>query len=305
MKRKAAFLLRLALASAVVSQVTAQEPGYPPDLLQRVRQASTYIPGPHPESVNFIKFAESHRTYAAVIEGGSDELFISARTAFQAVYPNGFIMIDAGMDETVHRFYGFGRDEPYWQDRNDIVQTALRQANMVVVTHEHGDHVAGVLRGSHRAEIAQKTILTRAQVVTLIDSPQLPEIQLTEELAQDYIVVDYDELLPVAPGMVLIRAPGHTPGHQMVYIQLETGTEYLLVGDIGWSIDNVTELKLRPEATMNRIGEDPQALMSQLNWLNGLLTEKILVVPSHDNVLLTTLSEEGLLNNSLLLSIFE
>ena len=301
MKRKAAFLLGLTLASTVVSRATAQEPGYPPDLLQRVRQASTYIPGPRPESVNFIKFAESHRTYAAVIEDGSDEPFISARTAFQAVYSNGFIMIDAGMDEAVHRFYGFGRDEPYWQDRNDIVQSALRRANMIVITHEHGDHVAGVLRGSHRAEIAQKTILTRAQVITLINSPQLPEIQLTEELAKDYIVVDYDELLPVAPGMVLISAPGHTPGHQMVYIQLETGAEYLLVGDIGWSIDNVSEIRLRPEATMNRIGEDPQALMSQLTWLNGLLTEKILVVPSHDNVLLTAFSGEGLLGNELTL----
>ena len=243
MKIKAAFLLVSIVASTAIPSGGAQEALYPADLLERVRQASSSIPGARPISVNFIKFAESLRTYAVVIEGGSDEAFVSARTAFQAYYPSGSVMIDAGMDHDVHRFYGFGRDEPYWPDRNDIIQTALRQANLIVVTHEHGDHVAGVLRSAHREEIAGKTILNRAQVATLTTSPQLPEIRLTEEEALDYILVDYEILLPVAPGIVLIRAPGHTPGHQMVYVHVREGVEYLLIGDIAWSLDNVTELK--------------------------------------------------------------
>jgi len=292
------FVLALATASA---HVAAQESAYPADLLQRVRQAATSIPGVLPGTVSFIKFAESHRTYAAVIEGGGDEPFISARTAFQAVYPSGSVMIDAGMDEAVHRFYGFGREEPYWQDRNDIVQAALLQANLIVVTHEHGDHVAGVLRSLHRDAIAGKTLLTQAQVDTLTGSPQLPEIRMTEEQARDYVVIDYELLLPIAPGMVLIKAPGHTRGHQMVYIRVESGAEYLLIGDIAWLIDNVTELKLRPEATISRIGEDPAALMAQLIWLNGILEAGVVVVPSHDDVLLRSFAREGLLGNELTL----
>ena len=301
MKSKAVLLLVLAVACTAIPGVNAQEGAYPADLLERVRQASGSIPGERPMSVNFIKFAESHRTYAVVIEDGSDEVFVSARTAFQAYYPSGSVMIDAGMDRDVHRFYGFGRDEPYWQDRNDIVQSALRQANLIVVTHEHGDHVAGVLRSPHRDEIARKTILSRAQVDTLTSSPQLPEIRMTEEEALDYIIVDYELFLPVAPGVVLIRAPGHTPGHQMVYVQLEGGTEYLLIGDIGWSLDNVTEMKPRPEATANRIGEDPEVLTAQLRWLNGTMQEGVIVVPSHDDNLLNELVGEGLLDDSLAL----
>lgn len=299
---KSHFAIPLVLALAISSgHVSAQENGYPADLLQRVRQAATSIPGERPEAVNFIKFAESHRTYAAVIEGGGDEPFVSARTAFQAIYPSGSIMIDAGMDEAVHRFYGFGREEPYWQDRNDIVQAALMQANLIVMTHEHGDHVAGVLRGPHRDALAARTLLTRAQVDTLTGSPQLPEIQITQDQARDYIVIDYELLLPIAPGIVLIKAPGHTRGHQMVYIRVERGAEYLLIGDIAWLIDNVTELKLRPEATISRIGEDPEALMAQLTWVNGVLEEGVIVVPSHDDILLTGLTGEGLLGNELTL----
>ena len=292
-------LCAVVLATIVAAPLYGQESAYPDDLLERVRQAADNIPGAPPESINFIKFAESHRTYAAVIDGGTDEPFVSARTAFQVVYPGGSVMIDAGMDEEVHRFYGFGRVEPYWQDRNDRVQAALSAANLVVVTHEHGDHVAGVLRSPDRESIAARTILTEAQVRTLTTAPQLPEIGITEQQARDYLVVDYRLYLPVAPGVVLIKAPGHTPGHQMIYVRLAQGTEFVFIGDVGWLIDNVTELKLRPPETIARIGEDPEALMSQLVWLKSLADRGVVLVPSHDDRLLSRYAEEGLLGNDL------
>ncbi|MBH97534.1 MAG: hypothetical protein CMM56_03680 [Rhodospirillaceae bacterium] len=290
-------LICIALTSVSINKAQTQELHYPGDLIERIRNSSQTMPGSLPRAVNFIKFAESHRTYSIVVEDGSEELFVSARTAFQIIYEDGSVMIDAGMDEIVHRFYGFGRVEPYWPENNQLVQDALQQANLILITHEHGDHIAGVLRSSIRDEIAGKTILTQAQVDTLINSPQLPEIGLTEEQANDYIIIDYDILLPVAPGIVLVKAPGHTPGHQMIYVQLEMGTEYIFIGDIGWSIDNIKQKKLRPQETINRIGEDPVELMAQLAWLNGLLEENLLVIPSHDNLLLTKYAEEGLLNN--------
>ena len=273
---------------------------YPANLLQRVRQAATTVPGELAEAINFVKVAESHRTYAAVIDGGSEDPFISARSAFQIVYPDGSIMLDSGMDETVHPFYGFGRVEPYWPDVNDTVQAALRRAQLIIITHEHGDHVAGVLRSDYRDELAPKTILPNAQVRTLSLAPQLPEITLTPAQARDYIVVDYELILPVAPGVVLIKSPGHTHGHQMVYVQLAGGQEFLFIGDIGWSLDNLTELKLRPAATIARVKEDPQALMHQMTWIKQVMdADGLIVVPSHDDRLLTRYAEEGLLGTSL------
>ena len=273
---------------------------YPANLLQRVRQAATTVPGELAEAINFVKVAESHRTYAAVIDGGSEDPFISARSAFQIVYPDGSIMLDSGMDETVHRFYGFGRIEPYWPDVNDTVQAALRRAQLIIITHEHGDHVAGVLRSDYRDELAPKTILTKDQVRTLSLAPQLPEITLTPAQARDYIVVDYELILPVAPGVVLIKSPGHTHGHQMVYVQLAGGQEFLFIGDIGWSLDNITELKLRPAATIARVKEDPQALMHQMTWIKQVMdADGLIVVPSHDDRLLTRYAEEGLLGTLL------
>jgi glyoxylase-like metal-dependent hydrolase (beta-lactamase superfamily II) len=235
------------------------------DLLARVRAAATVIPGAQPSRINYIKLAESHRPLTDIIDGGSKDDYVSARTAFQVVYPTGTVMIDSGMDQAVHRFFGFGREEPYWPECNAAVQEALKQAKLIVVTHEHGDHVAGVIRSNSRKEIAAKTLLTREQVRTLLLYPQMPEIRLTPEAARDYIVVDY-ESYPVAPGLVLIKAPGHTPGHQMVYVRLDSGREYLFIGDVAWTLANVTQLKLRPAATMRRISEDATALGQQLRW---------------------------------------
>lgn len=273
---------------------------YAEDLLQRVRTAAATVPGARATSIHFAKVAESHRTYAAVIENGSDEPFVSARTAFQIAFPDGTVMLDSGMDETVHRFYGFGRDEPYWQEVNDAVQQALRSAQLILITHEHGDHVAGVLRSEYRDELAPKTILTKDQVRTLNLAPQLPEIALTPADARNYIVVDYEDLLPVAPGIVLIKSPGHTHGHQMIYVTLANGDEYLFIGDIGWSLDNITEQKLRPAGTIARVKEDPQALMHQMMWIKQVMdNDGLIVVPSHDDVLLTRFVADGVLSDEL------
>ena len=275
---------------------------YGADLLARVRVAANVIPGAQPSGINYVKFAESHRPLADIIEGGSKDDYVSARTAFQVVYPTGTVMIDSGMDRVVHRFFGFGREEPYWPERNTAVQEALEQAKLIVVTHEHGDHVAGVIRSDLRKEIAAKTLLTREQVRTLLLYPQMPEIRLTPEAARDYIVVDYESYLPVAPGLVLIKAPGHTPGHQMVYVRLDSGREYLFIGDVAWTLANVTQLKLRPVATMRRISEDATALGHQLRWIRQVMDqEKLIVIPSHDDTLLQDLATKQFIGEGLML----
>lgn len=273
---------------------------YGADLLPRVRAAATAIPGALASRINYVKFAESRRPLADIIMGGSQETYISARTAFQVVYSAGSIMIDAGMDQTVHKFFGFGREEPYWPERNAAVQDALRKANLIVVTHEHGDHVAGVIRSAWRGELAVKTMLTREQVHTLLTYPQLPEIRLTPEMARDYIVVDYESYLPVAPGIVLIKAPGHTPGHQMIYVRLDTGREFLFIGDVGWTLAAVTQLKLKPENTMRRVGEDGPALLNELRWVKDAMErDGLVVIPSHDDVLLQELAAKRTIGEGL------
>ena len=244
--------------------------------------------------LNAIKFAESHRTKNFSVKGVPASASVQARTAFQVVYGDGAVMVDAGMDQQVHRFFGRGVEEPYFPDAAQQVERAVRDARLIVVTHEHGDHVAGVIRTPLADQVAPKTILTRTQVQTLVRSPQMPEIALTEQRAQRYVVVDYDKYLPISPGMVLIKAAGHTPGSQMVYVALQSGREVLLIGDAAWHMDGVRLMRGKDAPWVT---EDQAAVSDQLAWLNQLSrTERgLTVVASHDDEQLAELRESGIL----------
>jgi len=244
--------------------------------------------------VNVVKFAESRRTKNFSVLGAPAEPSVQARTAFQVVYADGTVMVDAGMDRQVHRFFGRGVEEPYDEAAARDVAAAVDRARLVVFTHEHGDHVGGVITSPRAGELAGKSLLTRAQVESLTKTPQMPEIRLTAAAASRYVIIDYDTYYPVAPGMAFIKAPGHTPGSQMVLIRLESGREILLAGDVAWHMDGVRMLAGKDAPW---VSEDKPAVLDQLRWLNGLMRAEpdLAIVLSHDDEQRQALIARGVL----------
>ena len=257
------------------------KPAWSADLTD-IRRVAALIPGRRPLRINVLKFAESHRTKNFVVKGEAADPGTQARTVFQVVYADGYVMVDAGMDLTMHKLIGRGAEEPYFAEQAQQVDKALRGARAIIFTHEHGDHVTGVIRTPYLNELAPKTILTRTQVRTLTTTPQFPEIRLTEEQAQRYRIIDYDKYMAFAPGWALIKAAGHTPGSQMMFITLDSGREYLLIGDAAWHMDNVRKATGKDAPW---IVEDTAAVNDQLKWLNGLSTSdrNLVIVASHDD----------------------
>ncbi|HYT07364.1 MAG TPA: MBL fold metallo-hydrolase [Rugosimonospora sp.] len=266
--------------------------------LDEIRQVAAMIPGRRALRINVLKFAESRRSKKFSVQGAPDEPSVQARTVFQVVFADGTVMIDSGMDEQVHRFFGRGVIEPYYPDAAKQVERALRSARAIIITHEHGDHVAGVIRTPLIAELAPKTLLTRTQIQALESDPQMPEIKITPDMASHYNVVDYEKFLPFGPGMALIKAPGHTPGSQMLYVALESGREYLFIGDTAWHMDGVRLIKGKDAPW---IQEDQAALLAQLEWLNELYrTEKnVFIIASHDDEERKELIAKGVLGDGL------
>jgi glyoxylase-like metal-dependent hydrolase (beta-lactamase superfamily II) len=250
--------------------------------ITEIRRTATLIPGRKPSRINVLKFAESRRTKNFSVKGEPASPSVQARTVFQVIYPDGYVMVDAGMDQPMHKQIGRGADEPYFPEQAQQVDKALRGARAIVFTHEHGDHVTGVIRTPYLAELAPKTILTRAQVRTLETTPQFPDLRITEEQAQRYHIIDYDHYMPFAPGWSLIKAAGHTPGSQMMFITLDSGREYLLIGDAAWHMDGVRKV-VGKDAPW--IVEDTAAVTDQLKWLNTLsmADKNLVIIASHDD----------------------
>jgi glyoxylase-like metal-dependent hydrolase (beta-lactamase superfamily II) len=292
-------LLMLVIAASSDAQTTEQDaPEYNNELLQHIRATSRSIPGELPTNINYLKYAESIRKWSDVIEGGTSDPYTMARTAFQVEYPDGWVMIDAGMDRQVHHFFEKERVQPFDEAKAKQVKQAVESAKLIVITHEHGDHVANVIRTDNVA-IMRKTILTKDQIIALINKPQMPEIKLEEVRSEQYIVTDFASVLPVAPGMVLVKAPGHTIGEIMIYTRLENGKEYIFTGDVVWTLKGITDRKQKPESERKRIGENQTLLEQQLSWLNDLMNkERIIMLVSHDDIALGKLAGQGLIRTN-------
>ena len=81
--------------------------------LSKVRRMATLVPGPLPTAINGLRFAASVRPRRLVIEGGDETLVTMPRTVYQLVYPDGTIMLDAGMDKRTHDSFSPDKPEPY------------------------------------------------------------------------------------------------------------------------------------------------------------------------------------------------
>jgi glyoxylase-like metal-dependent hydrolase (beta-lactamase superfamily II) len=227
---------------------------------------------------------------------------VTAFPVFQIRFANSWIMVDAGFDREAWNEYA-GPNEPvtYWQDRYERIRSALGGADRIVLTHEHWDHAAGIERGTQLDRVTAKALLTPVQVRTLLDPPA-PEhyVRLPAEAAPRYQLVDYALLYPLAPGVVLIKAPGHTPGAQLVYLQLASGRELLLVGDLVWITDGLETGRQRPAATSRDLKEDRQAIQREINWVRYIMRhDSITAIPSHDSGLLSALVTRGVLQDDL------
>lgn len=265
-----------------------------------IRKLAGLLPGPRPVAVNGIRVAASIRLKRFVIEGGDESLVTMPRTAFQVVYPDCTVMIDSGLEQQTHdSFAPEGKTEPYFPGEFAKLQQALNAARMIVLTHFHADHVAGVTRAANYDELAAKTFVSVATAQCLLNTPHRPHLAMTAEQVNQLIIFAYRQYYPIAPGMVLIKAHGHSADHQMVYIALQSGREILHSVDVGWVLDNIRQIKGKAAPWVK---EDVPAVIGQLRWLNNVHRNErnVTILVTHDDDLFTSVMEKGLLGSSLL-----
>jgi len=130
----------------------------------------------------------------------------------------------------------------------------------------------------------------------------MPQLKIDSTQIKDFIAVDFYDILPIGPGVVLIKAPGHTPGEIMVYTKMKNGKEYLFTGDLSWSYAGIEEKKQKPKEQIKRIGEDETKIQYQLDWLNTLPNKGIQLIVSHDNIIQPQLVKKGILKDKLLIN---
>jgi glyoxylase-like metal-dependent hydrolase (beta-lactamase superfamily II) len=189
--------------------------------------------------------------------------------AYQIVYPDETVVIDSAADRKSFEEMTPLPLKSFSEKNYVILQDALKSASLVMITHEHFDHVGGIATSPKLSTILPHLILTKEQ----LESPVIKDAGFPPAALDGFVAVTYDRYYRAAPGIVLIKAPGHTPGQQIIYVVTKGGREYLFIGDIVWNRENLTRAVNRPLLTSLVLREDRKAGGDEIRWIINNLAE--------------------------------
>ena len=213
-------------------------------------------------------------------------------------HPQGNLLFDAGFgrDYAAHsktapllmRMTALLRKEPTVAEQLRAAGIELATLRGVVLTHAHWDHVSGL------ADLPG--------VPVWVTQPELDYIHSGESLAQlaaslpdvKFQVYDFTggPYLGFAKShdvfgdgsVVMVPAPGHTPGSVIAFIATPDGKRYALIGDIAWQKEGVEIPAQRPWLPRQLADSDAaatRALLVRLHELQQALPG-LVIVPAHD-----------------------
>ena len=260
--------------------------------IDKVRQLANSLPGDKPTQLRYEHVASFEFARAMVMAGDAWNGVEIPVYAFEVVYADRIGIIDTAMNREIAKpefMVPFFDDKAYQR-----VIDALDHAAFIAVTHEHLDHIGGLLASPHLSALKPVLQLTGTQ---LAHPENMDPAKIPPGALDGYQPLNYVGLHALSPGVVLIAAPGHTPGSQMVYVKLASGAEVLLLGDVSWQQQNIALLRERPRFMTAIIGENRTQVLGEFQALHALALREPAVhqVPGHDGAVVAALTSSGVL----------
>lgn len=249
-----------------------------PVSIEQLRALAASIPGQAPSEVRMEQSAWRRVPGTLFAAGSGIKRRRIAIMAWQLPVPGGKpIMIDSGITPEASEAMQL---EGFLPDIQQRIDTAMDGAGLVLITHEHPDHL-GPLAARGGAPLTQAARL---------NPDQLPSARLAGTLVWKDAGTLTARIAPgapqaVAPGVVVIPAPSHTPGSQMIFVRLGSGREYLFAGDIATMEVSWQELRARSRLVGDWLAPENRAEVYA--WLRTIQALKaaapdLVVLPGHD-----------------------
>lgn len=249
-----------------------------PVSIAQLRSLAAEVPGPPPTAaeMELVAFRRLPGTLFAAGTGIKRRL-IGVMVWRLPVPGKGPIVIDSGLNAQAAEDMGMEQFDPAAWKR---VEANLEAASQIIITHEHADHLGGVV------SLGQRAVLDKV----LFNPQQLPGNRWTDLLTWPAGGVPAPAVTgtaprAVAPGVVVIPARSHTEGSQMVFVRLADGREFLFAGDIASLAQNWQDLRARSRLVGDVLA--PEARGEVFAWLMTIRALKaeapgLVILPGHD-----------------------
>ena len=244
-----------------------------PMTIEQLRQLAASLPGEAPYAVEMERAAFRRMPGNLMVAGSGMKRKLVGYMAFRLPVRGGKpVMIESGITPAIAAAQSA---ESFNISAQARIDRELDGAGLILVTHEHPDHL-GALAVRGGAALAQAAWLNPRQLAAkLAWNGVLPAARLNGTAPQ-----------AVAPGIVVIPAPdSHTPGSQMIYVRLADGHEVLFAGDNSSFAQNWIELRGRSRLVETWFAPENRAEV--FAWLKTIRAFKVqapglLVIPGHD-----------------------
>jgi glyoxylase-like metal-dependent hydrolase (beta-lactamase superfamily II) len=236
---------------------------------------------------------------ASAYRGGS---FLDRRefamTVALVTHPRGDLLIDSGLGRSLPtqlellpaalRLFSSVEPGGPAAERLDAAGYDRKRLRGILLTHAHWDHASGV------ADFGDLPILVTASEKRFIDergpftevarSVPMSRYEVYEFEGGPYLGFPRSHDVYGDGSIVVVPAPGHTPGSVIVFVAVPEGSRFAFVGDLAWQLEGISEREERPWVSRRTADVHEEGTRENLQRMSAVAARfpSMILVPAHD-----------------------